>query len=59
MARWYDVEIFYQNSSLKKKRFFGIMKRQTSLQEVLDVIAEAGDVHFSVNGRTVVVSDKK
>lgn len=59
VARWYDVEIFYQNSSLKKKRFFGIMKRQTSLQEVLDVIAEAGDVHFSVNGRTVVVSDKK
>ena len=59
VARWYDVEIFYQNSSLKKKRFFGIMKRQTSLQEVLDVIAEAGDVHFRVNGRTVVVSDKK
>lgn len=59
VARWYDVDIFYQNPSLKKKRFFGIMKRQTSLQEVLDVIAEAGDVRFSVNGRTVVVRDRK
>ena len=33
------------------------MKRQANLQEVLDVIAEAGDVHFNVNGRTVVVGE--
>ena len=57
VARWFDVEIFYQNPGLKQKRFFGIMKRQTSLQEVLDVIAEAGDVHFNVKGRTVVVCE--
>lgn len=57
VSRWFDVEIFYQEPKLKKKRFFGIMKRQANLQEVLDVIAEAGDVHFNVNGRTVVVSE--
>ena len=33
------------------------MKRQTRLQEVLDVIAEAGKVHFDVNGRVVLVRD--
>ena len=57
VSRWFDVEIFYQEPKLKKKRFFGIMKRQANLQEVLDVIAEAGDVHFNVNGRTVVVGE--
>ena len=57
IARWFDVEIFYQNPELKQKRFFGIMKRQTRLQEVLDVIAKAGDVHFEVNGRVVLVRD--
>lgn len=57
IARWFDVEIFYQNPELKQKRFFGIMKRQTRLQEVLDVIAKAGDVHFDVNGRVVLVRD--
>jgi len=57
VARWFDVEIFYQNPALKQKRFFGIMKRQTRLQEVLDVIAEAGKVHFDVNGRVVLVRD--
>ena len=57
MARWFDVEIFYQNPELKQKRFFGIMKRRACLQEVLDVIAKAGDVHFEVNGRVVLVRD--
>jgi len=59
VSRWFDVEIFYQTPELKHKRFFGIMKRQTNLQEVLDVIAEAGDVYFSVNNRTVTVSERK
>ena len=57
VARWFNVEIFYQNPELKQKRFFGIMKRQTRLQEVLDVIAKAGNVHFDVNGRVVLVRD--
>ena len=57
MARWFDVEIFYQNPELKQKRFFGIMKRRACLQEVLDVIAKAGDVHFEVNERVVLVRD--
>lgn len=58
VARWFDVEVFFRDPGLKGKRFYGIMKRQTSLQEVLDVIAEAGDVRFEVNGRTVVVNGK-
>lgn len=57
VARWFNVEIFYQNPELKQKRFFSIMKRQTRLQEVLDVIAKAGNVHFDVNGRVVLVRD--
>lgn len=57
VARWFDVEFFYQNPALKQKRFFGIMKRQACLQGVLDVIAKAGDVHFDVNGRVVLVRD--
>lgn len=57
VARWFDVEVFFQNPALKQKRFFGIMKRQACLQGVLDVIAEAGGVHFDVNGRVVLVRD--
>jgi ferric-dicitrate binding protein FerR (iron transport regulator) len=59
LARWYEVEFVYLDPGLREKRFFGIMKRQASLQKVLEVIAEAGDVQFNVNGRTVTVSEGK
>lgn len=57
VSRWYDVEVFYQNQSLKEKRFFGIMKKQACLEEVLEIIAKAGNVQFNVNGRTVIVTE--
>ena len=57
ISRWYDVDVFYQNSNLKKKRFFGIMKRQARLEEVLEIIAEAGEIRFSVNERVVTVTE--
>lgn len=57
VARWFDVEVFYQNPRLKEKRFFGIMKKQTCLDEVLEIIAKAGNVRFNVNGRTVIVTE--
>lgn len=57
VARWFDVEVFYQNPRLKEKRFFGIMKKQACLDEVLEIIAKAGNVRFNVNGRTVIVTE--
>jgi ferric-dicitrate binding protein FerR (iron transport regulator) len=59
LSRWYEVEFVYLDPGLREKRFFGMMKRQASLQEVLEVIAEAGDVQFNVDGRTVTVSERK
>lgn len=57
IARWYDVEVVYQHAALKEKRFFGIMKKQNSLKEVLQIIAETGDVKFTIKDHCVVVSE--
>lgn len=57
VSRWFNVDIFYQNPELKKKRFFGIMKKQNSLENVLEIIEKAGNVKFRVNGNVVVVSE--
>lgn len=58
IERWFDVEVFYRNPGLKEKRFFGIMKKQTCLRDMLEIVGEAGDVRFEVNGKTVVVGEK-
>lgn len=57
IARWYNVDVFYQNSYLKEKKFWGVMKKQDSLEKILEIIAKAGDVKFNVNDRTVIVTE--
>ncbi|MDY4043494.1 MAG: DUF4974 domain-containing protein [Marinifilaceae bacterium] len=58
IERWFGVIVFYQNEGLKEKRFYGIMKKQNRLEDVLEIISEAGDVHFSVKDKTVIVQEK-
>ena len=55
LARWYDVEVFYQNASLKTRKFWGVMKRKDTLKEILEVIAKAGQVKFEIQSKTVIV----
>ena len=57
IARWYNVNVFYQNSYLKEKKFWGVMKKQDSLEKILEIIAKAGHVKFNVNDRTVIVTE--
>jgi len=33
------------------------MKKQDSLEKILEIIAKAGDVKFNVNDRTVIVTE--
>ena len=38
LQRWYDFEVFYQNSELKDYEFRGVIKRDMDLDKVLSVI---------------------
>lgn len=57
-ARWYDVNVFFQNESLKDLRFFGNMQRYSDIQELLFFLESTSDARFSVKDRTVIVSHK-
>lgn len=57
-ARWYDVNVFFQNESLKDLRFFGNMQRYADIQELLFFLENTSDARFSVKDRTVIVSGK-
>lgn len=57
-ARWYDVNVFFQNESLKELRFFGNMQRYSDIQELLFFLESTSDARFSVKDRTVIVSHK-
>lgn len=55
LARWYDMEVFYRNSELKKIVFKGVVPRYADLEEVLNILEKTNEVRFDVQGRTVSV----
>lgn len=58
IARWYDVEVVYEDSSLGKAVFGGSVSRFGKVSEILRMLEITGNVRFSLKGRTIYVLKK-
>lgn len=56
VARWYDVEVIYEETAPEKLMLGGWMSRGINLSAVLNHIQLTGKVHFKLEGRRVIVS---
>jgi transmembrane sensor len=56
VARWYDVEVIYDETAPEKLMLGGWMSRGINLSAVLNHIQLTGKVHFKLEGRRVIVS---
>ncbi len=54
VARWYDVEISYQDQ-LQGQHFSGTISRYENIDKLLKTISLAGGVHFERKGRRIYV----
>ncbi len=54
VARWYDVEVSYQDQ-LQGQHFSGTISRYENIDKLLKTIAFAGGVHFQRKGRRIYV----
>lgn len=57
IARWYDVEIVYQDDC--KERFFARLSRDLPLSHVLKALELTGKVHFQINENKITVQALK
>ena len=57
ISRWYDVEIFFSNESVKKVRFTGAIVKFKPLDDLVRMIESTSQVRFSVKGKTIVISE--
>jgi transmembrane sensor len=57
IARWYDVEVVYQNKPATDLTFSGKISRSRNISGILKMLEYNGDVHFKVEGRRVTVTD--
>ena len=58
MARWYQVDVFYQNASVKTKRISMYTQRSNNIDEILEIIEAAEEVSFELSNKSLVVRSK-
>ena len=59
LARWYDVDVTYENQQLKDLRFIIDIKKYSDLTELLSLMEKMNKVSFRVEDRTVVIGEQK
>ena len=59
LARWYDLEVFYQNDAMRDVHLSGNLKRDKDVRELFRSFEKISTARFSVTGRTVVVSEQR
>ena len=55
LARWYNIDIFWENPEVKEYHFSGELARYEDFTEILRMLELATRVHFEVKDRTVFV----
>lgn len=55
LSRWYNVNVFFENPSMKQKRFTGSLPKYTDISKVLKIIEMTTDIKFQVKGNTIII----
>ncbi|TCC99350.1 FecR family protein [Pedobacter hiemivivus] len=55
IARWYNVEVVFNNKELSKKTLSGNISRFEQVSKVLRILEMTGDIKFKIQGKTVTV----
>lgn len=57
LARWYDVEVYFEDSAIKNKTFTGTISRYSNFTQVIEVLERTESLKFHVEGRKVRISN--
>jgi len=55
IARWYDVDVVYERTTVNNDPMFVEISRNTRLSDVLKALEESGSAKFSIQGKTIIV----
>ncbi len=57
LARWYDVEVSYENPGLKSLTFGALISRRSNISAILELMRMTGTVDFEISGVKITVKD--
>lgn len=55
IARWYDVEVSYQDESLKNKLLDGSVSRYENVSGILNAISQTGAAKFKIDNHKIII----
>lgn len=55
LARWYDIKVFFANSTVKDKKFSVDVQRYGQIEDILTLIEGTGDARFTIKGNVITV----
>lgn len=58
LARWYDIEVFYQSEELKDVRFGCYITRYSEIKPILEFLEKTGKLQVSMKGKTIVFTHR-
>lgn len=58
LSRWYDFQVFYQNSECKEILFSGEIQRFENFNSILNLLRKSSDADFTIHGNTILVRTK-
>ncbi len=56
LGRWYDIEVYYQNESVGRELYGGVVSKSQDITEVLKIMEQTGDLHFVLKGKKIIVT---
>lgn len=58
IARWYNLEVAYENQQVRNMLFSGKMDRYGNVRELLDMLEKTEKVRFELNHQGLIVKEK-
>lgn len=55
IARWYDVEVFFEKEELKSELFYGTITRTDDISQVLDMLVLTKSITYEIKGKVVYI----
>lgn len=57
LSRWYDIQVFYTNQSVKTYHFTGDLERYGDFRKTLSMIEKATSIRFIINGKNIIIEE--
>lgn len=55
LSRWYDMDVVFENKSLEKVKFNGVLRKYQSIEEILSVIMSSSINNYEINDKMIVI----